>query len=224
MLRSIELKRRDYYVYFHRDSFGRIFYVGKGSGKRAWSKDRHPAWKKYVADRLNGCYTVEIYCDSLTEAEAESLENSLIVKYGKELINWMNPGRAFDYEALDQYHKLRDENRYYIEQTRPLEKSDIVQAVTRYRIALNSMREYEAITTERGLVSEMNVGPNWGDPNILDRLMLCLIKLNRPSEAICEAEKYFEDFPSALNLAIGKRIKARLEKLRIKLDRVVNEN
>ena len=92
-----------------------------------------------------------------------------------------------------------------------------MQAVKRYRKALEVMREYEAITTERGLVAEMNVGPNWGDPNILDRLMICLMKTNRTAEAIREAEKYFVEFPPALNLAIGKRIKARMEKLREKL-------
>lgn len=211
--------RRDFYVYFHRDYSDQIFYVGKGTGRRAWSGDRHPAWKKYVMERLKNEYKVEIFRDGLTEVEAEDLESSLIVEYGENLINWINPGRAFDYEALDRYHKLRDENRCFVADTRPLEKTDPVQAAVRYREALEAMRGYESIITERGLVAEMNVGPNWGDPNILDRLMLCLMKINRPAEAISEAEKYFAGFPSALNLAVGKRIKARMEKLREKLNR-----
>ncbi len=208
--------RKDFYVYFHRDRSGQIFYVGKGTGRRAWSTGRHPAWTKYVTEWLKGEYQVEIYRDNLTEAEAEELESSLITEYGERLINWINPGRAFDYQALERYNKLRDENRRFVAETRPLEKTDPAQAVIRYRMALTAMRKYEAITTERGLVAEMGVEPDWGDPNILDRLTLCLIKMKRPEEAIAEADSYFADFPSALNLFVGKNIKARIEKLRIK--------
>lgn len=204
--------RKDFYVYFHRDRSGRIFYVGKGTERRAWSTDRHPIWKKYVTERLQGIYDVEIHRDGLTETEAEELESSLITEYGEQLINWINPGRDFDYKAIDRFHKLRDANRRYIAETRSFENTDLPQAIARYRNALIAMREYEAITRERGLVAEMGVGPDWGDPNILDRLTLCLIKLGRIHEAIDEAEKYFADFPSAQNLAIGKRIKARIER------------
>lgn len=210
--------RKDFYVYFHRDSSGQIFYIGKGTGQRAWSRDRHPAWKKYVAGRLGGEYKVEIYRNGLTEAEAEGLESLLIDEHGKNLINWINPGRAFDYAAIEWYHKLRDENRRFVAETRSLEKTAPVKAVVRYRKALEAMREYEAITTERGLVAEMGIGPDWGDPNILDRLTLCLMKTDQLEDAVTEAEKYFADFPSALNLAVGKRIKARVEKLREKLE------
>jgi hypothetical protein len=209
--------RKDFYVYFHRDSSGQIFYIGKGTGQRAWSRDRHPAWKKYVAERLRGEYKVEIYRDGLTEVEAEGLESLLISEQGRNLINWINPGRDFDYAAIERYHKLRDENRRFVSETRSLEEKDTVTAVARYRKALEAMREYESLTTERGLVAEMGIGPDWGDPNILDRLTLCLMKTNQLEGAITEAERYFADFPSALNLAVGKRIKARVEKLRRKL-------
>jgi hypothetical protein len=37
-----------YYVYLHRDLLGRVFYVGRGSGKRAFQTgNRGAAWKKY---------------------------------------------------------------------------------------------------------------------------------------------------------------------------------
>lgn len=211
--------RRDFYVYFHKNLSGQVFYIGKGTGRRAWSTDRHPVWKKYVTERLNGAYNVEIHREGLTEVEAEELEASLIAKYGKQLINWINPRREFDYQALDRFHKLRDANRKFVAETRPLEKTDPVQAIARYRKALVIMREYEAITKERGLVAEMGVGPDWGDPNILDRLTICLIKVGRIQEAVDESEEYFYDFPSALNLVIGKRVKARIEKIQKSLDK-----
>jgi hypothetical protein len=205
--------RNDFYVYFHRDGCGQVFYVGKGTGQRAWSMDRHPAWTKYVTDRLNGAFKVEIYRGGLTESEAEDLESSLIAQYGKQLINWINPGRQFDYQGLERYHKLRNENRQFVAETQALERIDPATAVSRYRQALSAMREYEAITLERGLVAEMGVGPNCGDPNILDRLTLCLIRHGQIEAAIEEAAKYFADFPTAANLVVGKRIRARVEKL-----------
>jgi len=111
--------------------------------------DRYPAWTKYVTERLNGVYQVEIYRGGLTESEAEDLESSLIARHGKQLINWINPGRQFDYQGLERYHKLRNENRQFVAETHALERVDPATAVSRYRQALSAMREYEAITLER---------------------------------------------------------------------------
>lgn len=208
--------RQDYYVYFHKTSRGEIFYVGKGTGERAWSKDRHPVWKKYVCERLDGHFEVEIARDGLSEDEAEKLEWDLICEHGENLVNWVNPGRDFDYEAIKKYHKLRNKNRKFVDETRQLEKNDPEEAAERYRRALAAMREYEAITKERGLIAELSGGPDWGDPNILDRLTLCLIRAGKPNEAIAESDRYFSDFPSAIRLSMGKKISKRIEKLRSK--------
>ena len=49
-----------HYVYIHKGPDGQIFYVGKGVGDRAYSKDRMPHWHHYVKTRCGGRYTVEI--------------------------------------------------------------------------------------------------------------------------------------------------------------------
>lgn len=209
--------RQNYYVYFHRDKAGKIFYIGKGTANRAWSKDRHPVWLKYVNERLNGDYIVEIFKDGLTEEDAEETEDLLIAEYGEQLVNWINPGRNFDYQALEEFHRKRDANRAFVEETKKIEATDPASAIERYFTALDRMREYESLTLERGLVAELGVGPDWGDPNILNRLTICLQKLNRYSEMIEQTEKYFEDFPSAKGMSIGKQIVKRVEKARDKL-------
>lgn len=209
--------RKDFYVYFHRDTSGKIFYVGKGTKRRAASRDRHPAWTKYVTERLHGQYTVEIHADGLTEEDAQDLEWSLICEYGEQLVNWLNPGRALDFQALDRYHALRDKNRIFVSETKQYEATNLQLAVDRYSQALRAMREYESMTLERGLVAQLDVGPNWGDPNILDRLTLCLSKLGHLGEAIAVANSYFTDFPAALNLAVGQRIHKRVAKIKSKL-------
>jgi hypothetical protein len=208
------MTERQYYIYFHKDRNGKIFYVGKGSGNRAWSTDRHPVWRKYVYEFLGGDYYVTIYKKGLTEDEAEELEWDLISKYGAQLVNWINPGRDFNYETIQRYHQRRNKNRAFVQETRQLEASDPKRAIERYRAALEEMRNYEAMKLENGLVAEIKQGPDWGDPQILDRLTLCLIRFGESDKAIEEADAYFAEFPSAKKLAIGKAIVKRIEKHR----------
>lgn len=211
--------RRDYYVYFHRNDAGNIFYVGKGTERRAWSTSRHPVWHKYVNEHLGGRYNVEIFRDGLTECEAETIESELIAEHGKQLVNWINPGRQFDYQALEEYHQLRDANRRFVEETKALEAPDTAAAIERYRAALNRLRVYESMTLERGLVADLGVGPDWGDPNILNRLTICLQKQGRYSEMIEEADKYFFEFPSARGMTVGQQIVKRIDKVRRKVEK-----
>jgi hypothetical protein len=75
--------KRGYYVYLHRSKeTGKVLYVGKGSGQRAWnSKKRNPDWKSKV-EELGDNWEVEIYEDDLTEIEAYRLEEKLVKELG----------------------------------------------------------------------------------------------------------------------------------------------
>jgi len=75
--------KRGYYVYIHRDlSNNEVFYVGKGSGKRAWSTtSRSRQWYDKVAS-LENRWEVEIVQEDLCENEAFDLESQLVEKYG----------------------------------------------------------------------------------------------------------------------------------------------
>jgi hypothetical protein len=203
-----------HYVYFHRDATGRVFYVGMGKGKRAWSHTRHEIWHRYVTERLGGVYTVEIFRDGLTEVEAAELEWDLLAEIGHECINWVNPGRLFDYAAIETYHRMRDANRQFVADTRPLERTDPDTAIARYRVAMATMVEYENITRERGIVAELSGGERHGDVNILDRLTLCLLRSGRVDEAVHEATLYFQRFPAATQSHQGRIILARVNKAR----------
>lgn len=75
---------KKFYVYFHRrKDNNKVFYVGKGCGKRAWVKcnKKNSKWKD-IANSVG--YYIEIFKDNLTESEAESLELELINKYHQE--------------------------------------------------------------------------------------------------------------------------------------------
>ena len=72
----------DYYVYLHKKkTTGEVFYVGKGSGKRAWSAfGRNSFWKR-VAEKHG--WVVEIVQDNLQDWYAFELEKDLISYYGR---------------------------------------------------------------------------------------------------------------------------------------------
>lgn len=67
---------KDYYVYFHRNSFNNdIFYVGKGRNRRCFDgyNKRSMGWKTYIDD--NKCsFIIEKVCCNLTDNEAKELE------------------------------------------------------------------------------------------------------------------------------------------------------
>jgi len=84
----------DFYVYVHhRLSDGKIFYVGKGRKKRAWSVYRsNPYWKNTVA--IHG-FRAAIYESGLSEKEAFALEKRLIAELkesGASLVNRTDGG------------------------------------------------------------------------------------------------------------------------------------
>ena len=183
------------YVYAHMDSAGRIFYVGKGKEKRAWSTDRHPLWHRYVEKHLNGDYQVRILQDNLSAKDAEILEADWIAQCGASLVNWDNADR-FDYQALSQRNKLLDANHTLIREAKALEKSNLEEAVALYVQAIEAIRTYAFISYEKGLVGRLldeetaEVGSS-GEIGALDRLTLCLIKLGKPKEAVQRSDQYF---------------------------------
>lgn len=72
-----------HYTYIHRRvSDGAPFYVGKGSGRRAWgSGNRSRAWHEFVAD---GDFVVEIVSTFQTAAEAFECERLVIARLRSE--------------------------------------------------------------------------------------------------------------------------------------------
>jgi hypothetical protein len=208
---------RGHYVYAHVDRSGKVFYIGKGVGSRAWSTDRHPLWTRYVERHLNNEYAVEILVDNLTEDEAEQVEADWISHYGSQLVNWVNASRETDFKALEVFHQRRNANRELMQQARAMEKTNLEQAAAMYIDAIAAIPSYALIKYEGGLVGtlmdeEQEETGRFGEIEALDRLSMCLIKLGRVREAVERADKYFSVYRGDLNRAAAQRIAKRLRK------------
>ena len=98
--------KNDYYVYLHKTLDGKIFYIGKGVKKRAWSKSsRSTAWHEQAK---NG-YTVEIYKENLSNCTAIDIENQLISST-EGVVNRGTQCKV-EFSGLDEYFKI-DRNSY----------------------------------------------------------------------------------------------------------------
>ena len=76
---SFNTEDKRYYIYSHLDSSGKCFYIGKGTNKRAWTKQaRNEDWHS-VAD--NG-YSVKLIVNGINHRDAMRLEYDFIREVG----------------------------------------------------------------------------------------------------------------------------------------------
>lgn len=183
----------DHYVYVHRDRSGRIFYVGKGVGRRAWSKDRDAVWHHYLQTRSGGDYTVQIVSYHATGEQAEHRESEYITKYGPQLTNWINPNRGDDLKMFELFHERRDANRLLFSQATQLEKSNLDSATTLHREVCERMYEYERLPKQNGLIFDLLAeihGHRFSpDHHMLNRLTLCLAKKQQHAEVVSAVDE-----------------------------------
>lgn len=220
-------KPRRSYVYAHEDPNGNFFYIGKGTGRRAWSKDRDQNWHWHVEKHLAGVYSVRILADDLSSEAAELLESVWIEQCAEGLVNWASPGRYFDYPALERYHALRNANRALLEQAQATENVDLERAAHMYWQVVEAAVEYESIVTERGLVSRLVAEQNaangitgiCGEMWAIRRLVECLIGLGRPTEAKEQVARYLEVYQADANHHYWPGINKKIETALAREDR-----
>jgi len=208
---------RRYYVYAHLDSSEEIFYVGKGTGGRAWSTDRHPLWKRYVDKHLNGEYKVKILHDNLSELDAMELEEAWIAQCSNTVVNWFNMGREDDFKAMNWLVGLRGELATFTRRAKAIEKFDLEKATSMYIEAIGAIPFFAFIAPVKGLVGQLlkeeaeELGV-YGEVDVLNRLTICLIKLGRPEEAAQHTDNYFARYRRDLQREVANRIMKRVSK------------
>lgn len=113
-------ERMSCYVYLHRKkSDGRIFYIGKGQGKRAWKKSQRSDWWKRVEAKHGR--TVEIVLRGLTDEQAFELEKGLVEWVGLENLCNLREGGEGGFAASEEVKAAisrANKGRVFSEETR----------------------------------------------------------------------------------------------------------
>lgn len=94
-----------FYIYGHYTAdTNELFYVGKGTGGRAWKKtSRNPYWHNKV--NKHG-YEIKIIYDNLTESDAYIKEKELIAEVGLEsLVNFSEGGKGMTSEDMKKIYE-----------------------------------------------------------------------------------------------------------------------
>lgn len=221
-IRSIDadqINPKGFYVYAHCDLNDKIFYIGKGTKKRAWSKVRHSLWSRYVEKHLNNDYKIVILVDNLKEEEAEFQESLWMSYYGSILVNWANYGREVDFEALDRHHAKVAENKMLIQSAKTLEKIQPEKAIKMYITAIENISLYCWHDYEKGLVAdlrreEMADNGLFGEVEAIERLVMVLLSLGRYTESLERFNNYFNAYQGDKNRASYEKTLKRIEKFK----------
>lgn len=107
MFKEYKNKTR-YYVYLHKLNDNTIFYVGKGSRERAYSKlGRNKKWLE-ITNKQD--FIVEIIASGLTQEEAIILETKYINQYKNTLVNKLNNAKILEIPESIKYKIKFDNN------------------------------------------------------------------------------------------------------------------
>lgn len=204
-----------YYVYVHETLLGEVFYVGKGVGNRAWSKDRDLNWNLFVEKHLNNKYNVRILAEQLTETQAVFEEENLMSKYGDLLVNRQNPSRSLNMSALN----IRDEIEAKLKKSElDAELSDdLNEKADLFIQALNYHKQLASIITENGLLGKLLAERPLGCIQLLDKAVRSLVAAERKEQAQAIFDQYFFDYPHDKELTKVLSISKALKRNTLKL-------
>ncbi|MDO8273559.1 MAG: hypothetical protein Q7U82_16820 [Gammaproteobacteria bacterium] len=206
-----------FYVYTHKDKDGTVFYVGKGTGDRAHTRERSPEWLEYLGTRSDGTFLVEIVRDGISEEDALEIEDAVMKTHGGTIINRVNPHAPYDSTKF----------RAYCEAQRRFK--DALKSATnslKCKEFENAIPEFEAAYSYH-LEMARNANYNLGARNglkstafvyhptsaLADGYSMVLAKTGRNRELIAFAERYFQDYEAPYNKA-EDTLRNRMEKAR----------
>jgi len=219
-LRDQPCKPGRFYVYVHKDAEGAVFYVGKGTGDRAYSRDRPPEWNEYVSKKSGGKFSVEIVRDRISEDDALQIEDALMEEYATTIINRVNMHAPYDAAKMMAYAEAMRSYDKGLERAIDLTKAGkLDQAVAEFEAAY--VRYFDVIKNHdydlgarQGLAS---TGFNFHPHALADHYTKALAKVGRHSELVAFAERYFRDYGEPSNRT-EEALKSRMHKARGKIN------
>lgn len=206
-----------FYVYTHKDKDGTVFYVGKGTGNRAYSRDRAPEWLEYLDKRSGGKFSVEIVRAGISVEDALEIEDAVMKLHGGTIVNRVNPYAPYDSRKLRAYSEAQRCFGEALKRAINFRKSkDFDKAISEFEAAyahhLDMVRnaDYD-LGARNGLRSTVFAyHPNSA---LADGYSMVLAKAGRNRELVAFAERYFRDYAPPYNKAENS-LKKRMEKAR----------
>lgn len=205
-----------YYVYVHKGIDGTVFYVGKGTGDRAFSKDRQPEWHYYVEKILNKQYNVEIVKEGISDEDANRIEESLLAEHAATVINRQNMHSPVDSRKLIDYS---DTIRAYSDTFRSAQGLDkegkYKEAIEKYETAYEhytkamSLNDYDQ--GARRLLPKERIAP----AQLADSYSKCLAKQGLHQQVVMFYERFLSDFGEG-QTGVEVALKKRAEKSRVR--------
>lgn len=104
------------------------------------------------------------------------------------------------YRALSQYHKLKEDTRRFVKDTRWLERSNPGEAIARYRRAIDILGELAQLARAARLGDDFVFAQTDALP--LERIVMCLVKGGDATAAADQIAQFVQRFPHARDMTL----------------------
>lgn len=206
-----------FYVYTHKDKDGTVFYVGKGTSDRAYSRERSPEWLEYLNKRSDGKFTVEIIRDGISEEDALEIEDAVMKMHGGTIINRVNPHAPYDSTKFRAYCEAQRGFGETLKRATNFQKAkEFDKAIPEFEAAyVHHVEMVRNADYDLGARNGLKSAAFAYHPTsaLADGYSMVLAKAGRNRELVAFAERYFRDYAAPYNKAEDS-LRKRMEKAR----------
>ena len=187
--------RDELHVWLHVTDDGDPFFVGRGRGATAWTRNGGLAWEWFVREELGGSYHVVIPARGLDEQGSQALVDAVMSKHWDKLLNQYNAYRPSGRD-MDRRWELQAKVKPFYDAVRDADSDE--RRVVLSSEALRLQYEATSIQAEEGRFGEVlrKMGADRAtNVFFIKPLIESLMRLGRVDVARQELKKFKEMSP-----------------------------